>query len=181
MKLHVTHILSSDQLTEHLATSVVSSSQRSQVREEPDVNLLAVTDLHHKSSAWNYTSSSLPYNGSPYLPPTASFAWVSLPHQPYSTMAIAFAIEPASTIPQPIPWHARLKDWFRRLKIRYQNHHAGPVKPNPKTDLYFDYRTTRTRQRQTAETAHPGDAVYLDEELVKDRKGMNTRKVENML
>jgi hypothetical protein len=86
-------------------------------------------------------------------------------------MAIHIDITPATTIPQPIPWITRLQDFFRRLKIRYRNHHAGPVKPHPQTELYFDWRGTRTRQVQTAENAHPGDAVYLDEELVRERRG----------
>jgi hypothetical protein len=96
-------------------------------------------------------------------------------------MAIAFDIEPASTIPQPIPWTSRLEDWFRQLKIRFSNYHAGPVRPDRKSDLYFDWRSTRPKPKQTAENAHPGDAVYLDEELVKDKKGNNAGKAGRML
>jgi hypothetical protein len=96
-------------------------------------------------------------------------------------MAIRFEIEPASTIPQPIPWTERVKDWLRRLKIRFQNYHDGPVRPDRKSELYFDWRGTRPIRRQTAENAHPGDAIYLDEELVKDRKGRSAGKVGRML
>jgi hypothetical protein len=96
-------------------------------------------------------------------------------------MAIRFDIEPASTIPQPILWTERLKDWFRRLKIRFQNYHDGPVRPDRKSELYFDWRGTRPQPRQTAENAHPGDAIYLDEELVKDRKGRSAGKVERKI
>jgi hypothetical protein len=86
-------------------------------------------------------------------------------------MAIQIDIEPASTIPKPIPWNARVKDWFRLLKIRFLHHHAGPVKPSSNTELYFDWRGTRPIPRQTAENVHPGDVVYLDEELVKSKRG----------
>jgi hypothetical protein len=61
----------------------------------------------------------------------------------------------------PIFWRWVLfKEWLRCMKIRARNYHAGPKKTDPQSGLYYDYRTTKLRPTQNAESAHPGVQYY---------------------
>lgn len=63
--------------------------------------------------------------------------------------------------PVPLIWRWILfKEWLRRLRIRTRNHHGGPKRRDPQSDLYYDFRTTKPRPTQTAENAHPGVQYY---------------------
>lgn len=53
----------------------------------------------------------------------------------------------------------RVKDWFRRQKVRWFHTQGGPRKPSKETGLYFDWRGVYQPDKQTPGNAHPGTRV----------------------